>query len=359
MRIYIRVDASTDIGTGHVVRCLTLATALKNKQHDVTFICRDLIGNLISHIELTGFNVLTLRQTANDFENDDDNSHANWLPVGWQQDAVDCKQSLSNVDSIDWIIVDHYSLDKKWESELSHLCNYMMAIDDLADREHNIDLLLDQNLYPDMDQRYSRFIADTCTTLIGPKYTLLREEFTNVRDRIKIRTQLNNVLIFFGGVDSQNMTLTTISAIAQIDVKVDIIIGSTNPHQQSIVDACASFENMQCHVNVTRMAEFMLQADLAIGAGGTTTWERCYLGLPAVVLTLAQNQAAVNQAVANCGACIIAGDTTTTESEISTQINRIADKPHILTQMSESALSIMQDYQGTKSVVETLENIHA
>ena len=359
MRIYIRVDASTEIGTGHVVRCLTLATALKHKQHDVTFICRDLTGNLISHIELTGFNVLTLRQTAAYLEIDDTNSHASWLPVGWQQDADDCKQLLSNVNPIDWIIIDHYSLDKKWESELNHLCNHMMAIDDLADREHNIDLLLDQNLYSDMNQRYSSLVADDCTTLIGPKYTLLREEFTAVHDRVKARSQLKNILIFFGGVDNQNMTLTTISAISQIDVNVDIIIGSTNPHKQSIIDACASFENMQCHVNVTRMAEFMLQADLAIGAGGTTTWERCYLGLPAVVLTLAKNQAAVNQAVANCGACIIAGDTTTTESEITAQIKHIADKPHILTQMSESALSIMRNYQGTKSVVETLENIHA
>lgn len=361
MRVVIRVDASTDIGTGHVMRCLTLATALKNNQHDVTFICRELAGNLINHIKQCGFDVISLKKTENTSGSNNDASHANWLQVSWQDDANECNPSLSASDKIDWIIVDHYALDKKWESALKHHCSYMMAIDDLADREHVVEILLDQNLYSNMEQRYINLITEGCLSLTGPKYALLRKEFTTLLNRVKTRTQLNNILVFFGGVDAHNLTLKTITAIQQLkeNININIIIGNTNPNKQTVLDACSRYENMQCHINVSCMAEFMLQADLAIGAGGTTTWERCYLGLPAIVFTIAQNQAAVNQAVAEQGACILAGDTNITEAGITAQLKYIIDSPKLLSEMSASALSIMQNHLGANSVAQTLETFRA
>jgi len=361
MRIIIRVDASTDIGTGHVIRCLTLATSLKKNQHEVTFICRDLSGNLISHIEQDGFDVITLTQADDASDNNDYVSHAGWLKVGWQTDADESSRSLSNVGDIDWIIIDHYALDKRWESELRHHSRFMMAIDDLADREHDVDILLDQNLYPDMEKRYAHLVTEVCLMLIGPQYTLLREEFTSLLADIEPRTQLKNLLVFFGGVDAQNLTMKTIDAIQQLDknLNVTVIIGNTNPHKQALFDRCSKSENIQCFHNVTNMAQLMLKADLAIGAGGTTTWERCYLGLPAIVVTLAHNQAAVNRAVAEQGACILAGDTTVTENEIKTQLSGIIDNPEFIHEISVSALAIMQNHLGVKSVTRTMESFDA
>ena len=92
MRIIIRVDASTDIGTGHVIRCLTLANALKKKSHDVTFICRNLKDHLITHIEQNGFDVIELTQSDNIINVDEDVPHASWLPVSWKNDADECSQ---------------------------------------------------------------------------------------------------------------------------------------------------------------------------------------------------------------------------------------------------------------------------
>ena len=175
MKIVFRVDASLQIGTGHVIRCLVLAHALQEKGAEIDFICRRHEGNLINKIRAEGFNVFEL---ASQFESkvDDKLSHSQWLGVTQQQDAKDCINAFQS-KKIDWLIVDHYSIDKDWQQVLKPFYEKLMVIDDLADREHECDLLLDQNLFDDMPARYHNKKPGQCQSFFGPQYALLQKEY--------------------------------------------------------------------------------------------------------------------------------------------------------------------------------------
>ena len=169
----------------------------------------------------------------------------------------------------------------------------ILVIDDVADRQHECDVLLDQNFYADMDTRYTGKVPAHCKLLLGPRDALLREEFRSVREQAKPRIgPVKRILVFFGGVDHGNYTSRSIEALANIrnsDLHVDVVIGALHSHREEIEKACAE-NSFICHVQTDRMAELMVAADLAIGAGGSATWERCSVGLPTIVLVLADNQ---------------------------------------------------------------------
>ena len=171
-----------------------------------------------------------------------------------------------------------------------------MAIDDLANRVHDCDLLLDQNLHPN-PQTYAGLVPSRCKVLLGPEYALLRDEFSKTDRAQKIRNEIERVLIFFGGSDLSNQTSKAIKAIASLkkeNLKVDIVIGAANAHQDQIKELVKD-HGYHLHQQINNMAELMSKADLAIGAGGSTTWERLYMGLPTVVIAIAENQIKIAQ----------------------------------------------------------------
>ena len=200
-----------------------------------------------------------------------DLAHAAWLGVPWQQDATETLAALGETQPA-WLIVDHYALDLRWESILRPRVGKIMVIDDLADRPHDCELLLDQNLYQDMETRYDPLVPATCAKLLGPKYALLRPEFAQARKNLRQRDgQVMRILVFFGGVDPTNETAKAIHALASIadrQFAVDVVVGSGNPHKQQIENLCAEHEGFHYHCQVDNMAELMAAADLAIGAGG-------------------------------------------------------------------------------------------
>ena len=233
---------------------------------------------------------MTLESQAH--EEGDDLAHSHWLGTTQQYDADEVFQLLS--DRIwDWLVVDHYALDARWESLLRKSAKRLMVIDDLADRMHDCDILLDQNYYADMDSRYTGKVPTDCRLLLGPHYALLRDEFRQWRKQVKPRTgPVKKILVFFGGVDADNFTGLTIEALAGLGscgLQIDVVIGAQHPYREQIESACSEYM-FSCYVQTNRMAEFMAKADLAIGAGGSATWERCCLGLPAIVFSLADNQ---------------------------------------------------------------------
>lgn len=358
MHIVFRVDASITIGTGHVVRCLTLADALKKAGHTSQFICRRHDGHLGALIEQRSFR-LSLLEPDTTFIASEQLTHTDWLGTGWLEDTEDCIATLHDKKA-DWLVVDHYALDHRWEKRMHQHVGHIMAIDDLADRCHDVDLLLDQNFYPDMAERYDGLLSATTVNLIGPRYAMLRNEFIEQRDRASIRNELKNILLYFGGVDQHGLTSRALQAIqlTQVEANITAIIGDGNPHAENIRQICESMNNTVCHRNVDNVAELMVQADLAIGAGGTTTWERCYLGLPTIVVTLADNQRAVNEAVASAGACLLAGDAGTSNHDIAKLMGDIIDDNTVLTAASEAAFAIMQDHVGTTGVVSMMEDFH-
>lgn len=290
MNIAFRTDASNQIGTGHFMRCLTLADELKKQGAQIRFISRNLPTHLSDMLTEKGMECLPL--SIDDAKQAvDELAHASWLGTSQDQDAQATLQALAG-QSWDWIIVDHYALDERWERAVRVNCKKLMVIDDLADRQHDCDVLLDQNFYVDMQTRYVSKVPTHCQLLLGPRYALLREEFRTLRDKVRVRTgDVKKILVFFGGVDADNYSSLAIQALAELSITlpVDVVVGAQHPNREQIQQACTAY-GFICHIQTTRMAELMADADLAIGGGGVATWERCCLGLPAISFCLAENQ---------------------------------------------------------------------
>lgn len=297
MQIAFRVDASLQIGSGHLMRCLTLANKLKENGDNCTFFCRHLPDNLRSMIQSNGhqFKLLKNNQASPVVEENyeiADLAHSAWLGVSQTQDAHDTIAAMQ-LQIVDWLVVDHYALDFRWQALLRSKTKHILVIDDLADRTHDCDALLDQNFYVDMATRYISRVPAHCQLLLGPTFALLRPEFAKARQTVKPRTgKVQRIFVFFGGMDADNVTGQALAALRQIDLKgiaVDVVIGAQHPARQTIVADCLRL-GFTCHVQTDNMAALMAMADLAIGAGGSATWERCCLGLPTITLVLAENQ---------------------------------------------------------------------
>lgn len=289
--IAFRVDASSQIGTGHFMRCLTLAGGLKQHGAKIRFVSRHLPEHLHSMLAEKGHEFVSLDSTQNDMALDE-LAHAHWLGVSQAQDAADSIRMLSD-EAWDWLVIDHYALDSRWETMLRQTANKILVIDDLADRQHDCDVLLDQNFYTDMQTRYASKVPPHCQLLLGPRYALLRDEFRRLREQVKLRKgPVKRILVFFGGIDADNYTGYAIEALSEIalsDLHVDVVIGTQYPYREQIKAVCAQ-HGFICHVQTDKMAELMAAADLAVGAGGSATWERCCLGLPTLVFCTADNQ---------------------------------------------------------------------
>jgi UDP-2,4-diacetamido-2,4,6-trideoxy-beta-L-altropyranose hydrolase len=302
MKIAFRVDASLKIGTGHFMRCLTMADALRQRGAEIRFVSRRLPDYLLQMLKHQAHDFAPLEGPALE-ECGHDPPHAHWLETSQAQDAADTVQALSS-QSWDWVVVDHYALDARWETMLRGSAKRIAAIDDIADRQHDCDLLLDQNFHRDPSERYRGKVPAQCDLLLGPRYALLREEFRSIRASVKPRAgDVRRILIFFGGVDADNYTGYAIEATAALGIsglQVDVVVGECHPRREEIA-AQSERHGFTCHVQTPRMAELIAAADLAIGAGGTAVWERCCLGLPALVLRLANNQGDQIAAAAGAG----------------------------------------------------------
>ena len=294
MNVVFRVDASNQIGSGHVMRCLTLAQALCERDATCTFICRELDGNLIWLIKERGFSVYTLPSYENGYTaNDDDVSHAGWLGCDWQTDASETQLYLGTLKP-DWLIVDHYAIDGRWEEALKSVYNKLLVIDDLADRNHICDVLLDQNLVEGMEDRYTSLVSSHVVLLLGPDYALLQYKYSLFHDKIQPKSKsISRILVYFGGRNATNITAQTISAFLQLDrsdIGLDIVLSDHPEDADTVFAEIASHENIKIHQRQHSLAELLLESDLAIGAGGVTNWERICLGVPTIVITIADNQ---------------------------------------------------------------------
>lgn len=290
-KIAFRVDASTRIGTGHVMRCLTLADELKLRGAKTLFLSRHIPDHLRQKVVGKG-HAFQLLESPPLTSGSTIIAHADWLGTSQEADAQDTLTALAG-GAVDWLVVDHYALDACWESILRPAVNRVMVIDDIADRMHDCDLLLDQNFYQDASLRYVGKVPEHCRLLLGPRYALLREEFQALHQKVTPRIgPVGRILIFFGGVDEHNNTGTALEALAETgieNIEVDVVIGAQHPARKSIEAICLQ-HRFNCHVQTDRMAELIASADLSIGAGGSAMWERCSLGLPTICISAAENQ---------------------------------------------------------------------
>lgn len=309
MDVAFRVDASLEIGSGHVMRCLTLANALKARGTRCRFISRAHPGHLIELIRERGYEVTSLptpvqqAQAAvemvakSDYRTQGELAHATWLGSTWKTDAEETAAILIACQP-DWLVVDHYALDHRWEAALAPHCRKLLAIDDLADRPHCCDMLLDQNLGR-QPQDYAALVDARCQLLVGPQYALLRPEFAALREyslqRRNAQPAICRLLISMGGVDQYNATGQVLQALKTcalpVDCQITVVMGLTAPWLQNVLELAVQMPwTTEVLVNVNNMAQLMANSDLAIGAAGSTSWERCCLGLPTLMVVLAANQ---------------------------------------------------------------------
>lgn len=298
VRFAFRCDASLEMGSGHVMRCLALAEGLRARGGWSLFICREHDGHLMATIRERGFQVSSLGRPAQVVADGAGSPYAGWLGSTWQEDAAQTRAAIETVSlAFDWLVVDHYALDWRWEAAVHPLIDRVMVIDDLADREHDCRLLLDQNLVHNMAGRYAGKLLANCVTLLGPHYALLKSEYADLHDRIPSREgPVKRILVSLGGVDIENATGKILAAFLQLrrsDVEIDVVVGASNPNVASIRGQIAGHNNIHIHSGLPTLAPLMALADLAIGACGATSWERLCLGLPALVVTLAENQVAI------------------------------------------------------------------
>ena len=295
MRVVIRVDASIEIGSGHVMRCLTLAEILKENGANVQFITRKHKGNLINDIISKGFSVLEL-ETSSSIKLDDKLPHSHWLGATQKQDAERSINFLKK-SRVDWLIVDHYGIDEDWQKYLKGNYQKLMVIDDLADRKHQCDILLDQT-FGRQKKDYKDLVPGACELIVGSQYALLRPEFRKWRqyslDRRK-HPVIRELLINMGGIDTKNITTLVLEEIGNCnlpkDINITIVMGVLSPHLESIKVLAKELPyRADVKVKVSNLGEIMANSDISIGASGITTWERCCLGLPTIQLVTADNQ---------------------------------------------------------------------
>jgi UDP-2,4-diacetamido-2,4,6-trideoxy-beta-L-altropyranose hydrolase len=296
MKILFRVDGSKKIGYGHFMRCLTLADSFDSQFVEIIFVSRSLSLYLQNKLRGRGYLFLELKTEENKNEFGDLH-HADWLDVSQKQDAEDFLDILGSA-RYEWIVVDHYALDWRWEVLVRHKAKRILVIDDLADRRHDCDALFDQNINKNLKNRYKNLVPPKCQLFLGPKYCFLRPEFYDLRHLVKPRSgRIKNILVFFGGVDIENNTRQAISVINRVlyklglenSIHVDVVIGSEHPALAQIKAMCRK-EIFTCHIQTNKMARLMADADLAIGAGGISTYERLYLRLPAILKATSSNQ---------------------------------------------------------------------
>ncbi|MDR3348864.1 MAG: UDP-2,4-diacetamido-2,4,6-trideoxy-beta-L-altropyranose hydrolase [Acidaminococcales bacterium] len=284
--IVFRTDSSPLIGGGHLMRCIALAETLK-KEAAITFICRDLPGNVASLAENRGFGLKLLPFHG---ENPALTGYEKWLAVPSDTDAAETQQALR--EKADCLIVDHYSLGLEWERKLRPYAGKIIVIDDLADKPHDCDILANQSFEPGLAQKYGGLTPAGCRQFLGPEYAVLREEFYLARQNLRRRTgKLRNALIFFGGGDYSGETGKVLLAMEGAPgFTADVVVGGGNERKDEIGELCARLPWAKFHCQIDYMAALANEADLAIGAGGLATVERCFLGLPSLIVSTADNQ---------------------------------------------------------------------
>jgi len=311
MDILIRTDASVLIGSGHVMRCLTIAKQLKKLGHEVCFWMEPLQGNLIDLVEKNGFSV------------------------------------IQHMRHVELLIVDHYQLDMEWEQQMRAYAPKIVVIDDLANRNHDCDVLIDQNIVSNYLHRYDTLVPAHCKKLLGPQYLIMRDEFIEARKQQVPRSGIvETLLVFMGGSDPTRETWKVLHALQQTSTdlkRIDVVVGSSNPDSINIEHYC-SHHHYYFHCQIDYMAKLIAASDFAIGAGGTAVWERSYVGLPSSVTVVADNQIASMEMAAELEAIISLG--WHEKVTVDTYVQLLDSLPHLSEKIKAMSLQGLKITEG-------------
>jgi UDP-2,4-diacetamido-2,4,6-trideoxy-beta-L-altropyranose hydrolase len=343
MRVAFRADASRWIGHGHVMRCLALADALHDSGAVCRFFCLAEEGNLLGEIRARGHEVVSVDAMQAD-------DGAEWVTTGienWRPH---------------WLVVDHYALDARWESRMAASTDHIVVIDDLVNRDHACALLVDQTFGRDAMAYRSR-VPGHCRVLAGAEYALLRPAFALLRQEslaLRRTPSLHHILVSVGGVDADDAAGRVLHALASVvlpsDLTISVALTSAAPHLLALRARAARMPHRtKIVVDAPDMPRLLMSADLAIGAGGTSSWERCCLGIPTIVLALVENQRGVAKALHDAGAALWIEDMAALDTRLSAALRDLAS-PAALSAMSLFA-SQVTDGRGAARVIAAMEAI--
>lgn len=343
--IVFRTDASMSLGYGHVMRCLALADSFKQLGEKSVFIFSKNGDALCEEVVKKGHEYRILTSSP-------------MYSLG-ESEQADAYATLSNLStSTKLMVVDHYQLSMGWEEVITESEISLLAIDDIF-RSHCSQFLLDQNVIKN-ENYYADNISRECVYFLGPRYALLSKPFQHLRHHVKTRSKLEKIIIFFGGTDPDNETEKALLGVlaANKDFKIDVVIGGNNPHRSRLLELCSS-THTTLHIQTPHMARLMLDADLAIGAGGSASWERCCMGLPALISTQAVNQVPIAATLHELGAVINLGMVDKlTDTDYRTAVERL--DPNLINNMSAAAM-LITDGNGASyvasSIMSTLEKM--
>lgn len=303
MNIALRVDASASMGTGHLARCLALAHALRALGAKPHFVMRDLQAQTTSRLQAAGFDMTVLPVPREPWSAAGSTAHAAWAGVEQERDAEQTVQALAGLSPA-WVVVDHYAFDATWHRLVAGgLGCRIAAIDDLADRALDVSMLVDPNLTANHREKFRGLVSGLTAVLGGPRYALLGPDYANAQ-RYQASDTVRSIGIFMGGSDAPGHSLMALSAVqaAGFQGEVEVVTTSANPGLRALREAVATRAGTSLCVDLPSLAPFFARHDLHIGAGGGSTWERCCIGAPALVLQVASNQAAVVPQLAALGA---------------------------------------------------------
>ena len=340
------------------MRCMTLAQALKARGADCHFLCKDIPGHSMEKIRSHGFPVFPLAAGKENPEPGDP-AHAPWLEGSWKEDATQSLYFLKTIQP-NWILVDHYGLDIRWEKKIRPCTGKIFVLDDLADRCHDCDILLDSGRDPE-SLEYKNLVPPHCILLLGTDHVLLRNEFIRMRpESLKRRANpaLRRILITMGGMDTANVTgriLKTLRSFPFIkNLEVEVVLGGKAPHLEAVRQEILSFPcPVQMHIDTPSMAKLMAKSDLAIGAPGSTSWERCCMGLPSILFLLAENQKAVVNIMNRHGAAWVLPASEQGFGELEKLLGKLLQHPGLLHEQSRRAAQLIRG-SGTDHVCQHL-----
>ncbi len=355
----IRVDSAPEIGIGHVMRCLTLANALSQAGHLCRFISRAHEGHSGALVVAAGHELHLLPRREGAVLTAETGT---WLGADVETDASQTIAAIAGVP-LDWLIVDHYAVDGVWHRTVRQHAKRLMVIDDLANRALNCDLVLDQTFGRD-EADYASLVPQGCAILAGSSYALLRPEFAALRQRSLERRKgggVRQILVSMGGSDLANDTGRVLEALANVaaiqDIRIDVVLGATAPHIGHVEELLARLPiHGSLSIGVTDMARRMCEADMAIGAAGSSAWERCCLGLPSVMVVTAANQQIVARSLHETGAALVCDRSDRTG--MTNMVMGLVSDPLRLSEMSRRASKIV-DGLGVARVISNMAGVES
>ncbi len=332
-----RCDASPAIGSGHVVRCLVLAEALAIRGWRTVFVCRSPSRGTVPRLA--------------------------------EVDVVEPPEAVSLEEEPEFLrdrlppphllVVDHYGWSVREERRCRRWAGKVMVLDDLGDRFHDADLLLNQNAgWRPEDYRHR--LPATCELLLGPRYAFVHPAFRSARARCRFRIRVRRILVAMGGTDPVDATGKVLAVLAESGYPgpVEIVLGRAAPALSRVRREVAARPGFRLHVDVppAGMAALMQAADLAVAAAGSSSWERCCVGLPSIVSAIAGNQEVAARALAETGAALAIGDLAGAcgRSELAAALRRLCTDPELRRQFRDRGRALV-DGRGVERVARKIE----